>query len=644
MKRGVFLSLALVALSLSRGCDALPPQHFVGEVTAAAAEALGVARPEKPPEGRAPSVAAKNAPVEEVAAQWHVVHIQAKPTVGAAAAKSPVTLAHARRADDSASVENDEEPPLHLRPPSPPPVATSEVPPHSSPPPLHRGGLLAAARTAMHESTGDETLRDTASPRGIGNVGAESFASRAAATSASPVPSAAPLAAPAAKAVATVDAVAATRRERGEVARERRPEKRARAAQSPRSVGTEAAATPSLASTPGGGPAAASHAEIGARPTDSGSLARTVAAEAAEAAEGGIVARLFARLGATVFAALACGASASLLGSACLVLGFFVSSAMWRRSRHGAIRKYIERLPVCRAPDIERRLPARSGYDCTFSKPLSSKQLVRLEGYVEQPLSGSLLTAPLTQRTCVLYTSVASRQVLDGLHPVPEAFACASVNFFVSIAGAPNVHVEVRGKDVSLFDMCDGCFAVERSEDHVPEGWQDFISAHRTAPHLSLRPRQALDCNRGTLEFQESTLRVGALVSLVGELHRDADGTLALRPWAGDAGTPSGGAARGFAGAFGAKRELWRTSWEAACQPAHVDSDDEALDPKRPGAAARPPAEPRFEKVLVSDDRRLFTGAGDAGAFEVPCSRNLLRDVFSPWGSGCSAAERRASR
>jgi hypothetical protein len=278
------------------------------------------------------------------------------------------------------------------------------------------------------------------------------------------------------------------------------------------------------------------------------------------------------------------------------------------------VRTFIERLPVSGAADIERRMPKSGGYDCAFSKPMSSKQLVRLEGYIEQPRLGSLLTSPLTQSPCVFHTSVVSRQMNDGVHPVPEAFACEFLNFCVTIVGAPDVQVEVRGKDVTLLDMCDGRFAVERNESTIPDHWHDFISAHRTAPHL--KP----DARGTTLEFKECALRVGSLVTLVGELHRDPGGTLSLRPWSGDG-----------SGFDRTPRERWRTSWEAG-----DDVGSKNLTPRGESWQSdsdRETHEPRIEKVLVSDDWRLLSH-GSTAAWDAHCGRNLLRDLRNLGGTG----------
>jgi hypothetical protein len=188
----------------------------------------------------------------------------------------------------------------------------------------------------------------------------------------------------------------------------------------------------------------------------------------------------------------------------------------------------------------------------------------------------------------VLYSAVVSRRLHDGVHPVPVAFASDhAASFAVSLEDAPHVHVEIRGEDVSLFDMCEGMKMEQRSFDQIPDSWEDFISVHRTAPHLS----STLRSEGAALEFQESALLVGAQVTLVGELHRASDGTLTLRPKDGNGG---GGDVPSHS------RERWLTSWECGI-PGCVGAAPDCSAP--PGAP-----DLRIDKVLTSDDPKLFSG------------------------------------
>jgi len=64
----------------------------------------------------------------------------------------------------------------------------------------------------------------------------------------------------------------------------------------------------------------------------------------------------------------------------------------------------------------------------------------------------------------------------------------------------------------------------------APEHWQDFVFAHQGASAASDRAKASLHAGGPPLEFQECTLFLGSVVTLVGELHRDANGTLMLLP------------------------------------------------------------------------------------------------------------------
>mmetsp|Transcript_43905 Transcript_43905/g.115949 ORF Transcript_43905/g.115949 Transcript_43905/m.115949 type:complete len:735 (-) Transcript_43905:747-2951(-) len=307
-------------------------------------------------------------------------------------------------------------------------------------------------------------------------------------------------------------------------------------------------------------------------------------------------------------------ALASIFGNACLAIGLCLYSAVWQRKKISAMRRFVEQMPVCKSSEIDMRLPTAGGYDCAFSKPLSSKMLLRLEACVQRPVAGSQLTAPLTKKTCVLYSSAVSKQLHDGVHPVPIAFACASVNFSVALVDSPGVTIDIKGSDVSLFDMSGGRYLERRSFERVPDDWQDFISSHRTSPHLSATLRS----DGAALEFQECTLCVGAIVTLVGELHRDANGRLSMRPWLGDGCKDSCGIKQ--------PRERWRTSWEDwSCVDATTVAADSIADSgiaaaqgafglspsasrgvaEDDFAAPEDEADLRSDKVLISDNPEL---------------------------------------
>lgn len=74
----------------------------------------------------------------------------------------------------------------------------------------------------------------------------------------------------------------------------------------------------------------------------------------------------------------------------------------------GRLRSRIQALPVSAASQVEKMLPSAGGYDVNFSKPMSSRWLLRLEAVIQEPQDGEALLSPLTQRSCVLYTAAAS--------------------------------------------------------------------------------------------------------------------------------------------------------------------------------------------------------------------------------------------
>lgn len=277
---------------------------------------------------------------------------------------------------------------------------------------------------------------------------------------------------------------------------------------------------------------------------------------------------------------------------ACLGAGFLASFVWQRRLGRNSTRSQVEEMPLCRASEVERRLPASKNYDCIFSKPLSSCQLLRLEAVVEGPCQHSLVS-PLTGQACVLYSVAVSRQLHDGIRPAPVAFSSGSIDFVISLKDAPEVRINLHAEEVSLFDMRRGRHVQRRSFAAAPDKWQDFILTHRAGTEWQTSAQLRADSS--SLEFQECTLLCGTLATFVGELHRGSDGTLTLKPLPPvDVTGPVHARSAGLS-------ERWRTSWE--CTEAK-------------NAASRPPS-PRakkdddacFEKVMASDDPALLEGA-----------------------------------
>lgn len=196
-----------------------------------------------------------------------------------------------------------------------------------------------------------------------------------------------------------------------------------------------------------------------------------------------------------------------------------------------ALRQSVIALSVCRGTNISKFLPAAVAYDCALSRPVSSREILRFEGHVQVVAPSASLTSPLTRQNCVIYSATVSRQLHDGVPPVPVAFASANVVFYVALADGSGVRIELRGEDVSLFCVCAGRRVARQSLARAPECWQDFVLTHRiTAPSADARTSCELTTDTNDLEFHECALLVGAAVTVVGELHRSSDGLLSLLP------------------------------------------------------------------------------------------------------------------
>eukprot|EP00927_Polykrikos_kofoidii_P049250 TRINITY_DN43335_c0_g1_i1.p1 TRINITY_DN43335_c0_g1~~TRINITY_DN43335_c0_g1_i1.p1 ORF type:complete len:658 (+),score=87.99 TRINITY_DN43335_c0_g1_i1:113-2086(+) len=276
-----------------------------------------------------------------------------------------------------------------------------------------------------------------------------------------------------------------------------------------------------------------------------------------------------------------------------------------------ALRARVKALEVCSAAEVERCLPLAGGYDCAFSRPVSSRVCLRVEGVVEAAQFGTVLKAPLTQQACVVYSATASRQIHDGMPPIPVSFSSASTPFIVAVVdGGARVQLELSGDDVSLFDVRGGRHVARRSFARAPDHWQDFVLTHRAAsPGTELQTSSALHADTNALEFQECALLVGSVVTLVGELHRSADGTLSLRPEQSNNDGPDP-ASMG-----------WRTSWE------------------RTGCEAAEEAG-RIDKVLVSDDPALLSSNSRSACLLATCPIQEQTLVQTLPGEGAAAGVR----
>lgn len=221
-------------------------------------------------------------------------------------------------------------------------------------------------------------------------------------------------------------------------------------------------------------------------------------------------------------------------GMACLLLyycGRKSSNPQFAGASTDSAHAYIAGLPISYHWHIEEYLPKSCGYDCAFSKPASSGRALRFQVRVEGPLCGIPLTSPLSQKPCVVYSAGVSSPSVGGLNPMSVAYAADSQNFMVSLLGAPDVRIEIRGDDCSLLDMSEGFLSQCAKFNSVPNHWQAFALSRRLSATHHSPPASRLYNEDPILEFQECALHLGAHITCVGELSRREDGVLTLHPW-----------------------------------------------------------------------------------------------------------------
>jgi len=282
----------------------------------------------------------------------------------------------------------------------------------------------------------------------------------------------------------------------------------------------------------------------------------------------------------------ALAAAVGFVAVICMATGFWMAVfSGWRSDNKGSLRSTIEAQRRSRATDLQKLMPSSGGYDCAFSKPVSSKQLLRLEVKIEGPDTGlAALRAPLTGRQCVLHSAAVSKQLHDGMPAVPVAFSASSVDFIVSLLDEKETRIHIKGEDVSLFDTVNGKCIERTTFDSAPDSWQDFVLTHRSAAPQGQEwaASSSLRADDANLEFQEASLLVGSTVTVIGELHRGVDGQLSMKPWQGEVKTSWRGKKL---------REPWRTSWERGCdEKGSRSSTPEVLK----------------QKVFISDDEKLL--------------------------------------
>jgi hypothetical protein len=217
-----------------------------------------------------------------------------------------------------------------------------------------------------------------------------------------------------------------------------------------------------------------------------------------------------------------------------VALVYLMSKWLWKAFRkllrtpeQQAIRDFVDTVAVTNGPEVVNQLAAAKVYECAITRPLSSKQLLRLEARVEEAISGFCLWSPLTQRACVHFVATVSRHF--GKRQVPLAYQTSGTDFIVSLLDAPHVRVEIQSQDVSTFDMLIGHCNHKRTRGSASQEWKGFLESNPVQtktwkPSTKLAPQSEL-------VFQETAILLGAKVTVLGELHRNSVGTLVLCPW-----------------------------------------------------------------------------------------------------------------
>jgi len=287
---------------------------------------------------------------------------------------------------------------------------------------------------------------------------------------------------------------------------------------------------------------------------------------------------------------------------------------LFRHSEEKELREYVEGLHRSPGLEVVNQLVAGGVYDCAIMRPLASKQLLRLEARVEEAASGFCLWTPLTQQACVRFTAAVSRNVTGASLPAPMSYQCSSIDFVISLLDAPHVRIEIEGRDLSTFDMVAGRLSAKRTFDSAARHWQEFAMTHQISGNA--QPPARFRSEHTVLEFQETAIVLGTSITVIGELQRNAVGTLLLRPCVDNAAEDS----------TTVKQESWMTSWETA-----------RVKEQSPWRSFRNALrKPWFGKVWVSDDPTLLGANHKHSKYEPSkssrdCSSSLV-NLLQPAG------------
>merc|ERR1719326_2108339 len=104
---------------------------------------------------------------------------------------------------------------------------------------------------------------------------------------------------------------------------------------------------------------------------------------------------------------------------------------------------------------------------------------MRIQGRVVSKSTADMV-APLSGRSCVLYSASVSQHRHDGVHQPPVAFESSSRDFAIQLEDCPEMLLEVNSQDVFPFDMESGRYASEIALMDAPDTWRGFMLANLT--------------------------------------------------------------------------------------------------------------------------------------------------------------------
>eukprot|EP00913_Durusdinium_trenchii_P023568 g22143.t1 len=194
----------------------------------------------------------------------------------------------------------------------------------------------------------------------------------------------------------------------------------------------------------------------------------------------------------------------SMLGVA-FVVGLAAVCTLYKRPSD-RLTQEVENLPVLLGSDLTN---------------WSETGLVRLEGHIV--LEGPPLTAPFSEKKCVVYSASVSHPRHDAIRNPPVAFASQRTSFSLELEDAPEVKVVING-DVSLFSM------QTLGATIASKGWCSFVLTHLVSSTDHFQKCLDLGSDGVSLDFRESALLVGSHVTCVGQVVKAADGRWTLCP------------------------------------------------------------------------------------------------------------------